>query len=261
VARGVHFAERAERDMEPIQRQELVNRVLARSGARDGDPPESESALGELADRDRPGDEGVERIVRATLVVISERLTADECAALRGALCPSLAGALRDAIYDTDFDGAELYERVRRRADSSMSAGVARERVQVVLQALGELLDLEHRDRLARALPSGVREHLAPRKFGEPPPHELPRRAPPLSTLATGRPGSRHPLSESAPDQAHAESVVLADNPHADTKLSSAGGLTQERFRESLSTARRAGPAHPISEATDGPVREQGDRE
>ena len=40
-------------------------------------------------------------------------------------------------------------------------------------------------------------------------------------TLATGRPGSRHPLSESGPRPAQTDSVAT-ENPHGDSKLSSA---------------------------------------
>src|SRR5690606_23358935 len=41
-------------------------------------------------------------------------------------------------------------------------------------------------------------------------------------TLSTGRPGSGRPISESNPSAPHQHSVAASDNPHADTKLSSA---------------------------------------
>jgi hypothetical protein len=46
---------------------------------------------------------------------------------------------------------------------------------------------------------------------------------------------------------AHAHSVARSENPHADTKLSSSPGLTQERLGDSLAEA-RPGPAHPVSD-------------
>src|SRR5258706_8960273 len=42
-------------------------------------------------------------------------------------------------------------------------------------------------------------------------------------TLATGRPGSSRPLAEANPDRAQSQSVVATTNPHADSKISSAG--------------------------------------
>lgn len=52
-------------------------------------------------------------------------------------------------------------------------------------------------------------------------------------TLSEGRPGSRHPISEARPTQRQQHSVE-DDNPHGDTKVSSATGLTQEREHETL---------------------------
>jgi hypothetical protein len=66
-------------------------------------------------------------------------------------------------------------------------------------------------------------------------------------TLAEGRPGSRHPLSEARSDRSQSESVVATENPHADTKLSSAHGLTQEREGESLATG-HSGSDRPLDE-------------
>ncbi len=66
-------------------------------------------------------------------------------------------------------------------------------------------------------------------------------------TLAEGRPGSAHPLSEARPERAQSQSVARADNPHGDTKLSSATGLTQEREGETLATG-HLGSNRPLSE-------------
>jgi hypothetical protein len=42
--------------------------------------------------------------------------------------------------------------------------------------------------------------------------------------------------------------MAKSDDPHADTKLSSSQGLTQERFEESLATGKPPGPVHPVSD-------------
>jgi hypothetical protein len=44
-------------------------------------------------------------------------------------------------------------------------------------------------------------------------------------------------MSESAPHSAQSHSVVCEANPHGETKISSARGMTQERLDESLATA------------------------
>jgi hypothetical protein len=50
------------------------------------------------------------------------------------------------------------------------------------------------------------------------------------------------------PIEPQSESVVKNDNPHGDTKLSSAHGTTQEREHETLAEG-RPGSRRPISEA------------
>jgi hypothetical protein len=72
----------------------------------------------------------------------------------------------------------------------------------------------------------------------------------PLSdhTIAGGRPGGSRPIADARPiagpdaekgdaQLAHRHAVARATEPHADTKLSSARGLTQEREHRSLATA------------------------
>ena len=70
----------------------------------------------------------------------------------------------------------------------------------------------------------------------EPPPEHPVAKKERHHTLATGKPGAEHPLNESRPHAAQAHSVVREKNPHADTELSSASGMTQERLDESLAT-------------------------
>lgn len=60
-------------------------------------------------------------------------------------------------------------------------------------------------------------------------------------TLADGKPGSRHPLSEANPSHGQSHSVAESANPHADTKLSSSKGTTQEREKEDLAEGKSPG--------------------
>lgn len=170
----------------------------------------------------------------ATLAVLGSRLTDDEAGKLASRLAPELARIVEQEDYDADFDAAELYERVRQR--SGAPPGLAREQTDVVLRALGELLGATELGRLARVLPEPIVRALRGPEEVEAPPHRSgapPRRR---TTLAEGRPGSSHPIAESAPPSGHQHSVALEDNPHAETKLSSSRGLTQERFEDTLAT-------------------------
>ena len=54
-------------------------------------------------------------------------------------------------------------------------------------------------------------------------------------------------MSEARPETAHAESVARSDDPHADTRLSSSQGMTQERRGETLAEG-RPGSDRPVSE-------------
>jgi len=177
---------------------------------------------------------------RAIMLSLGERLTDDERIRLGAVLPSSMAKALRGARYRGDFDLAELVDRVHRR--ENVNIGFAREHVQVVCQAVGECLTEELRVLLERTLPPSFAELFR----GSPPSVEGSEEQPaagvkPGRTLATGRPGARHPLSASAPPGAQTHSVVREKNPHGETKLSSSSGMTQERMQTALSTARSEG--------------------
>ncbi len=129
-------------------------------------------------------------------------------------------------------------------AAEKIPLGHAVEHVAAVCGALARRLPLPALERLRAALPAATARLLEPPSTPELEPTLHPRR----NTLAEGRPGSRHPLSEARPPAAQAESVVASDNPHGDTKLSSSRGLTQERERESLAVG-RPGPGRPIADA------------
>jgi hypothetical protein len=77
----------------------------------------------------------------------------------------------------------------------------------------------------------------------EPPPRPVPDRR--RDTLAEGRPGSHRPLSE-GPGRGAQRGSIAEDNPHADTKLSSASGARQEHRRDTLAEG-RPGARIPLS--------------
>lgn len=182
------------------------------------------------------------RAVAAVLGTLGERLSHSEAGALADALPAGAAARLRAGRFDRDFDLEELYGRVARRA--GVRLGFAVEHTIAVCATVGERLDAATRARLGRALPPEMLALFAVRPAVEAPPP--PPRVGAHTTLAEGRPGSRRPLSESAPPPAQADSVARADNPHGDTKLSSARGLTQEREHEDLATGHPR-PARPIA--------------
>ncbi len=198
-----------------------------------------------LSERGLTRDEAA-RVIHATLESLGERLTEDEARALALALPPMHARSLLELDYDGDFDAAELFERVRRR--THREPGPNREQAQMVLRAVGERLDASLRRRLARALPSEIMDLFEERNDAEPPPHATHARLPRRPTLASGRPGSAHPLSEARVERAHSHSVVREENPHGETKLSSASGTTQERLGDSLAVGRPAS-AKPLSQS------------
>lgn len=207
-----------------------------------------DALLDALAQRGLSTEHEARAVLRATLSVLGERLADDEAKLLAEVLPADLAASVENAEYDSDFAAAELFERVRRRHE--MPLGRATECAEIALAALGECLGPDRRRRIARGLPvEAGRLLLGERVTGEPPPHSSASRAPKLSTLASARPGSTHPLSESAPPGGHTHSVARNPSPHAETKLSASKGLTQERLDDTLSAGRPPGPARPIADS------------
>jgi uncharacterized protein (DUF2267 family) len=182
-------------------------------------------------------DDEAERALVVSARVLGEVLSADEAEAVARALPEALAARVRSATSPRAADVADLFERVARR--EGVRASIGTEHAQIVLQVLGEALPTSVRARLQKHLGPSFGQLLEPPAvLGAPPPpieHAPPSPEPGRgTTLATGRPGSRHPLSEAGAERAHADSVARADDPHSDTKLSSSRGLTQERLGETL---------------------------
>jgi hypothetical protein len=115
----------------------------------------------------------------------------------------------------------------------------------MVCRALGEVLSPTAHARLHHAVPEIAALFEVGSEPGVSPHAPLLGEAP--NDLAEGRPGGSRPLATANPaDLAHRHSIARSDDPHAETKLSSACGLTQEREERSLATG-RPGSRRPLS--------------
>jgi uncharacterized protein (DUF2267 family) len=141
--------------------------------------------------------EAAATVVEATLTALAERLLDLDARALAARLPPSWASLLaRGGSGDFDPDG--LYTRVRLK--TGLTPGQALERAQVVCQVLALALDETGRKHLALHLPPEWHPLFTPRAASAPPfaLHGASRRrmVPGVgTTLASGHPGPRHPLS------------------------------------------------------------------
>jgi uncharacterized protein (DUF2267 family) len=174
--------------------QQLIDRVKARMG---------NASDGEAA-----------RALEATLMTLGERMPPKDADMFSGELAPRWVEVIRRYTYDPGLAAIdEFYKRVARREGQPLSA--AREHAQAVCRALLDILGARESQMLRASvwpdlLYPSLEDRFAPHMPGHGP------------ALATGRPGSRHPLSEARPpDRAHRESVVHAENPHGARKLSS----------------------------------------
>ncbi|MFT3767757.1 MAG: DUF2267 domain-containing protein [Minicystis sp.] len=195
------------------------------------------------------GPEEAERLLAVTARALGERLLPDEAGPVASALPEPAAQRIREARYERDFDIDELYDRVGRREGAGH--GFGREHAQAVCQIIGESVPEAVRVRLQKHLGPSFAPLFEPRPHTSPPPrpvHASPSVEPGRgTTLATGRPGSRHPVSEAQADRAHAASIARSADPHGETKLSSSHGLTQERLRDTLAEG-KPGPEKPVSD-------------
>lgn len=173
-----------------------------------------------------------ERVIQAVISVLVEQLPPAGRALLARVLPSRLAAAIGSAPY-RGADGVDaFYERVGRR--EGIEQGFAIEHAQSVCRALADVLDDGANRQLATYLADDVAQLLTvPEPDGAP---AVARGR--AHSLATGRPGSSHPLSEGRPERAQRESIARSENPHADTKLSSTAGMTQEREGEDLASSK-----------------------
>jgi uncharacterized protein (DUF2267 family) len=165
-----------------------------------------------------------DRALVSVASVIGAALSEADADALAENLPSPLAERLRSGSGGAMLsDAHELYERVSSRAGTT--PGLALEETQVILRLLAEIAQYEALQRARKHLPADVAALLWPRETPtEPPPRERIAEAPRVvhETLASGRPGSRHPLSEADHGNAQLHSVTRESNPHGDRKLSSA---------------------------------------
>ncbi|MCA9672337.1 MAG: DUF2267 domain-containing protein [Myxococcales bacterium] len=170
----------------------------------------------------RPSEE-VRRDMRAVLAVLGGLLPDD----LRKRVAVQLPPPADDAMLVARTDrvpeavaAEELYRRVARRR--SLRLGVALERAQVICLVIGDAVDLASAEALADAFGEHGEALFFERPIAAPPPR--PHRPSGAHTIADGRPGSTHPLSEAAPHEtSHRHSVASTYNPHGTRKMSSGG--------------------------------------
>lgn len=198
-------------------------------------------------------DDAAARARDATLRALRRGLTDDDADWLALDLGPELAAPLLRGVYVGDVSLEPFYRWVARFA--GLRRGVAREQAQVVCRVLAELLSPSTVARLQRCLPELAALFAQP-ELEQPAsePHHLRDEPAPDHTLAGGKPGSERPLCDARPSNAagspadaarrgHAHSVAVSDDPHGDSKLSGARGLSQERDGRSLATRRRGAGA------------------
>jgi uncharacterized protein (DUF2267 family) len=191
--------------------------------------------LDDVADAGFEDKSQAERAVCAAVSVLAERLTHDEASSIVRVLPEDLRAKVepRRRRGGRGGDAAQLVERFRER--EGVSAGRAREEMQIVFGALGRRLSADERRAIVQKLPSEIAGDFEDEP--DTPAPAVPLHPGPANTLASGRPGSQRPLSEAKPERAHSESVARTDDPHRNTKLSTSEGLTQEREGETLATA------------------------
>ncbi len=212
------------------------------------DPSESELLERLIARAPFASEQSARAALRATLLALGEELKDRELDEVARALPQGLRGDLWDPRVSSKLplrlgSLGDFYDRVALCEGVPLARAV--EHAQVVCQVLAELLGPTTR-RIQRWLP-----HLAVLfDVVEPPaPPVYPLRQSPqvMHDLAEGRPGATHPIASSdGRTLAHRHSIARSDDPHADTKLSSSSGLSQERQGRTLASG-RPGSRHPIA--------------
>ena len=183
--------------------------------------------------------------VAAALDAVGQQLDAPDRAFIAEQLPAPLASAVQRPAPSAALRPSDLYAQLA--TSGELSLGVAVEHARAACSAVAEFLDGEARTLLARRLPPIWAAVFAPVPNAaetEVPAGTVPGHG---HSLATGRPGSRRPLAEAAPAPGQSDSVVTADNPHGDGKLSSA----REPAESGRLATARVGADYPIAQAKD----------
>jgi uncharacterized protein (DUF2267 family) len=180
------------------------------------------SVLSHLAERTGITERvALHRALVVTLYAIRDMVERPLVLRLADVLPTTMAIALRGPSQDAPVDLDDLFERVQ--CATGLRADAAREITQSCLSMLGAFLDENLRDRLTAVLPPQFSVHVD-------------RRDPPRLAGDTG-------LSIT-----HGHSVAASDDPHADTRLSSARDVRTEK----LSEARPGAGARSLAEGRPG---------
>jgi uncharacterized protein (DUF2267 family) len=180
----------------PIDPDDLVKRVMDLTGI--NQPASAAVAL------------------EATLEALGERLTSGDASRLADALPPRLSAALLRLRRHTGAGLPALFARIS--VCEGVRLGVAIEHAQAVGRALAEALGLEERLLLQRRLPPDWAA-----LFADAVQPAIAEVHPPLTssgqghTLADGKPGSRHPLSEMRWHPATSGAPLAVVGSHDDT--------------------------------------------
>ncbi len=191
--------------------------------------------------------EQAEHIVEAVCDALGELFSEDEANAVAAHLPEPLAQLmLTGSRREITGEGVEeLVGGVAWRENVPRS--LALEHITGVCDALTARLPRHVRAKLRADLPQALAQLFAG-EGAAPPPNR--RRTAHIAaarqSLASGQPGSKHPLASSAVRPGHTHSVASSDDPHAETRLSSAAGLTQEVLHHSLASG-VPGPERPLS--------------
>lgn len=184
-----------------------------------------------------PATRDAERAAIAVLRTLVRRLPATDASAALNGLLEGLALAQLDEVTALTPETAVMREL-------GVPAGRATDITRAVVVALIETLG-EHAPSLFEELPAV----LQPATLGVATVTDT--HTPGLgTTIAEGRPGSRHPLARARPNRAQAASVATSDDPYAHSRLSSSTGLSAEREGQTLADARALG-TRPLADATD----------
>lgn len=201
---------RANSQNHKVDRRAFLDGVIARGGMRDWH-------------------EG-RRAIAAVLPVLSRQLTSHLRARVTGHLIEPWSQMFKGPEEREALSVDGFVQRVAQR--EGVPPGFGLEHAQAVCQALIECLPTNLRRDLRDGMPREVwdricqpakRDGAGPRTTGQGRPASN-------GTLASGRAGSQRPLSEARPAQSG--SILMAEDPHGATKISSAPGPIGSRDRK-----------------------------